>query len=196
VIWIAAAACLVAVALWLARRDSRRPLSDGGISIPALLCLRSLASIYHNINNLILVLPAFVFLWFGAGGQRSPRRWSQIAGFQAVLVFDVPTRLNGAVPRGTLAAFFVEHGDRLVVLACFVDVAIAWLRVTAHDVSDVAPRLQPTDWNAAHQTLGSEAGDPVRPRRENPQHEARFKIDVGVALQGGQVRPERPHLRT
>src|SRR5262249_44403883 len=50
-IWIGAAVCLVAVAVWLACRDRRRPLRDGGVALPALFCLCSLAAIYHNINN-------------------------------------------------------------------------------------------------------------------------------------------------
>lgn len=127
-VWIALAACLVAAAVWLASRDPRRPLPDGGIGIPALFCLCSLAAVYHNVNNLVLLLPAFVFLWFRAGDR--PPRWTQLACLQAVLMFDLPTRLDGMVPRGTLAAFFVAHGDRLVVLACFVDVAAAWVGIT------------------------------------------------------------------
>jgi hypothetical protein len=132
-IWIAAATCLVGVALWLAWRDPRRPLQDGGLAIPALFCLCSLAAVYHNVNNLILMLPAFVFLWFGAG-DGSSRRWWQIVCLQAALVLDVPTRLAGIVPRGTPAAFLVEHFDRLLVLACFVDVTVAWLGVSRPDV--------------------------------------------------------------
>ena len=129
-VWIAASACLLAIAMWLAWRDRRRPLQDGGIAVPAMFCLWSLAAIYHNTNNLILILPAFVFLWFVGRDERSFRRWPQIVCLQAVLMLDVPTRLAGAVPRGTLAAFLVEHFDRLLVLACFVDVAVAWVRMT------------------------------------------------------------------
>jgi glycosyl transferase family 87 len=128
-IWIATAVCLVAAAIWLAWRDPRRPLHDGGIAIPALFCLCSLAAIYHNINNLILMLPAFVFLWCGRGDSAS-RRWTQIACLQAALVVDLPTRLDGLVPRGTLAAFLVANFDRLLVLACLVDVTMAWIGVS------------------------------------------------------------------
>ena len=127
-LWIGAALSLLAVAIWLAFRDPARPLHDGGLAIPALFCLWSLAAIYHNINNLLLMLPAFAFLWFADTGARMPHRWFQVACLQAVLMLDIPTRLAGTVPAGTLAAFLVEHFDRLLVLACFVDVAVLWGR--------------------------------------------------------------------
>jgi Glycosyltransferase family 87 len=128
-VWIVAALGLLAAAALLAGRDRMRPLRDGGLAIPALFCLWSLAAIYHNINNLLLMLPAFTFLWFAAAGARPAHRWFQIACLQAVLMLDIPTRLAGAVPPGTLAAFLVDHFDRLLVLACFVDVTVLWLAV-------------------------------------------------------------------
>jgi len=130
-VWIVASACLLAIALWLATRDRQRPLQAGGLAIPALFCLWSLAAIYHNTNNLILMLPAFMFLWFDGGRAMRPRRWLQIACLQAVLMLDVPTRLGGIVTHGTLAAFLVDHFDRWLVLACFTDVAVAWSRIAA-----------------------------------------------------------------
>jgi len=136
-LWIVAALGLLAVAVWLALRDPMRSLDEGGLAIPALFCLWSLAAIYHNVNNLILIVPAFVFLWFADSGARPRRRWFQIACLEAVLVLDIPTRLAGLVPPGTLAAFLVEHFDRLLVLACFIDVAVAWVRVAGR------PRLGP-----------------------------------------------------
>jgi len=129
-LWIGTALALLVLAVWLAWRDPRRPLQDRGIAVPALFALWSLSAIYHNVNNLILMLPAFVFLWFVDAGGRGTRRWVQIACLQAVLTLDVPTRLAGLVPRGTLAAFLVEHFDRLLVLACYVDVAVAWWRAS------------------------------------------------------------------
>ena len=136
-VWIAAAIGLLGCATWLARRDPHRPLDDGGIAIPALFCLCSLAAIYHNVNNLILMLPAFLFLWFVNGEQAGSRRWLQIACLQAVLMLDVPTRLAGVVWRGAVAVLLVEHFDRLLVLACFADVAVAWSRMTRsrHDTA-------------------------------------------------------------
>jgi len=136
-LWVVAALGLLAVAVWLALRDPLRSLHDGGLAIPALFCLWSLAAIYHNVNNLILVLPAFVFLWFADRGARPRRRWFQIACLQAVLMVDIPTRLSGLVPPGTLAAFLADHFDRLLVIACFVDVAVLWFGVSR------SPRSQP-----------------------------------------------------
>ena len=136
-LWIVAAIGLLAIAMWLALRDPMRPLHEGGLAVPALLCLWSLAAIYHNINNLLLMLPAFAFLWFADTGGRRPHRWLQIACLQAVLMLDIPTRLSGIVPAGTLAAFLVEHFDRLLVLACFVDIAVLWVRAAPR-----SPRLR------------------------------------------------------
>ncbi|MBW8867839.1 MAG: DUF2029 domain-containing protein [Acidobacteria bacterium] len=128
-LWVAAALGLLGAAALLAMRDPMRPLHAGGLAIPALFCLWSLAAIYHNVNNLILMLPAFVFLWFADTGARPAHRWFQIACLQAVLMLDIPTRLTGVVPPRTLAAFLVDHFDRLLVLACFVDVAVLWVTV-------------------------------------------------------------------
>jgi hypothetical protein len=128
-LWVAAALGLLAAAALLAMRDPMRPLHAGGLAIPALFCLWALAAIYHNVNNLILMLPAFVFLWFADTGARPAHCWFQIACLQAVLMLDIPTRLTGIVPPRTLAAFLVDHFDRLLVLACFVDVAVLWVSV-------------------------------------------------------------------
>jgi hypothetical protein len=128
-LWILVAVALLAGAVLLALRDPLRPVDQGGLAIPALFCLWSLAAIYHNINNLVLMLPVFVFLWFADGNRLPRRRWLQIACLQAVLMLDIPTRLSGTVPPGTPAAFLVDHFDRLLVLACFVDVAAVWIAV-------------------------------------------------------------------
>jgi len=136
-LWIVAALGLLAVAVWLALRDPTRPLHDGGLAVPALFCLWSLAAIYHNINNLLLMLPTFAFLWFAETGARRPHRWFQIACLQVVLMLYIPTRLSGAVPSATLAGFLVDHFDRLLVLACVVDVAVLWARIAR------SPRSRP-----------------------------------------------------
>jgi len=129
-VWIGASACVIVAAVWLVWRDRQRPLNDGGSAIPGLFCLCSLAAIYHNINNLILMLPAFLFLWFAADERGWPGRWLQIACLQLVLVVDIPTRFATLVPRPSLAAHLADHFDRLLVLACFVDVAMAWVAVS------------------------------------------------------------------
>ena len=61
---------LFVLGVWAsARRSPRRPLHTGGMAMPGLFCLCSLLAIYHNINNLVLMLPAFAFL-----GAALPRR--------------------------------------------------------------------------------------------------------------------------
>ena len=86
--------CSWSASVWLAMRDRSRALDDGGMAIPAMFCLWSLLAIYHNGNNMILMLPAFAFLWFLDDRQRSPSRWMPIVVLQAALMFDVPVRLG------------------------------------------------------------------------------------------------------
>jgi len=129
-LWIGASALFIAVVWLLARRDPRRPLHEGGMAIPGLFCLCSLLAIYHNVNNLLLTLPAFAFLWFHDGPRRSWPRWLPIAALQAALTLDIPTRIGPLVPdRGWLTAA-VQSADRLLVLATFLYVAGVWIRLT------------------------------------------------------------------
>jgi hypothetical protein len=128
--WIAVSLLLLMAACWLARRDVRRPLDAGGLAAPALLCLWSLLAIYHNTNNLILTLPAFAFLWFLDEARASPSRWAPLLVLQAVMMFDVPTRLDAFAPPGGWIAAAVDGFDRAVVAAVFVYVAVIWYRLT------------------------------------------------------------------
>ena len=79
---------------WLARRDREASLGTSGLAIVGLFCLWSLLVFYHNTNNLIMMLPAFVFLWFADDRPNSASRWVPIVLLQAALMFDVPTRLG------------------------------------------------------------------------------------------------------
>jgi hypothetical protein len=129
-IWIGASVLVIAVVWILARRDPRRPLHAGGMAIPGLFCLCSLLAIYHNVNNLLLMLPAFAFLWFHDGPRRSWRRWLPIVVLQLALMLDIPTRVGPLVTdRGWLTSA-VESADRLVVLATFLYVAAVWIQLT------------------------------------------------------------------
>src|SRR5256885_2587356 len=56
-VWITVSVIALAALCLAAVRDRTKSLA-----IPGLLCLWSLLTIYHNLNNLILVLPAFIFL--------------------------------------------------------------------------------------------------------------------------------------
>lgn len=133
--WIGASALLLIGTCWLARRDSRRALDAGGMAAPALFCLWSLLAIYHNTNNLILMLPAFAFVWFLDDRRTSPRRWVPLLLLQAALIFDVPTRLIALTRYGRWITLVVDDFDRLVVAAAFVYVAVIWYRLTRRPIA-------------------------------------------------------------
>jgi hypothetical protein len=135
-LWIAVSTLLLAGAWWLARRDPRRPLAAGGLAVLSLFCLWSLLAFYHNTNNLIMMVPAFVFLWFLDDRSALPRRWVPIVLLQAALMFDVPTRLGPRMPHDHWARAAVEDFDRVLVLASFAYVAIRWHRLTSRRVGD------------------------------------------------------------
>jgi len=128
--WVGIAALLLVLTCWLARRDVRRPLDAGGMAVPALWCLWSLLAIYHNTNNLILMLPAFAFVWFLDDRRAWPRRWAPLLLMQAVLMFDVPTRLGSLTREDGWIAAAVDGFDRLMVAAVFVYVAAIWYGLT------------------------------------------------------------------
>ena len=128
--WIAVSALLLAGVWWLAQRDLRRPLEAGGLATVSLLCLWSLLAFYHNTNNLIMMVPAFVFLWFLDDRPALPRRWVPIVLLQAGLTFDVPTRLGPRMLHENWVKVAVDDFDRLLVLASFAYVALRWYRLT------------------------------------------------------------------
>ena len=64
--WIVVSLLILIGLCGIAMRDRSRALDEGGMAIPAMFCLWSLLVTYHNGNNLILMLPAFAFLWFDA----------------------------------------------------------------------------------------------------------------------------------
>jgi hypothetical protein len=101
------------------------------MAIPAMFCLWSLLTIYHNGNNMILVLPAFAFLWFRDDGWTSPWRWLGILALQAALAYDVPVRLSAEASSLGWARIAIEQFDRCVVLATMAWVSITWRRLTA-----------------------------------------------------------------
>jgi hypothetical protein len=128
--WIVVSAALLAGVWWLARRDPRRPVAAGGLATASLFCLWSLFVFYHNTNNLIMMLPAFVFLWFLDDRSGPLRRWAPIVVLQAALMFDVPTRLGPRLPTGHWARTAVDDFDRLLLAATFAYVAFRWYRLT------------------------------------------------------------------
>ena len=137
--WIAGSAFLLAGLVRLARRDPRRPLAAGGLAITSLFCLWSLLAFYHNTNNLIMMLPAFMFVWSIDDRSVSPRRWVPIVLLQAALMFDVPTRLGPRLSQEHWARVAVENFDRVLVVATLIDVALRWYRLTTPEIRKTAP---------------------------------------------------------
>ena len=140
-IWIVLSVVLLVALCGLAMRDRSRDLDDGGMAIPAMFCLWSLLTIYHNGNNLILMLPAFAFLWFRDDRRASPWRWLGILVLQAALAFDVPVRLSAEAS----VAWVGEDRDRTVRSVCRAcDARVGVDHVVALDVLAFAlarPRL-------------------------------------------------------
>jgi hypothetical protein len=132
-LWIALAALLLAGICWLAARDRSRALDAGGVAIPAMFCLWSLLVTYHNGNNLILMLPAFAFLWFG-------ERWIAVAILEAALIYDVPVRLRGAASSLGWGGVLIEQFDRLLVLTALIYVSVLWYRLSAKPAAARAAR--------------------------------------------------------
>ena len=129
--WVGLSALLIAAVCGLALRDRARPLREGGLAVPAMFALCSLLVVYHNGNNLILMLPAFAYFWYRPGDVRRPSRAIPLALLQAALMYDVPVRLAGAAAAGSWTAAAIADFDRVLVLATLAGVARSWWRVTA-----------------------------------------------------------------
>ena len=136
-LWIVLSAFLLIPICWWAMRDRSRALDAGGLAVPAMFCLWSLLVTYHNGNNMILMLPAFAFLWF-QGDPRAPSHWIPIVVFQAALAFDVPVRLSGAAPGSGWLRIVIEQFDRVAVLTALAYVSALWSRLT-RDAVRAAP---------------------------------------------------------
>jgi hypothetical protein len=129
--WIAAAALLLVGVWWLARRDPARPLDAGGMAVPALFSLWSLLAVHHHGNNLILMWPAFIFVWYAATEPVLQRRFLlPIAFMQAALMFDVPIRLGPRMSGQGWASAVVGDFDRALVVLTLIGVAAGWYRLT------------------------------------------------------------------
>ena len=129
-LWVVLSVLLLIAVCWLAVRDRSRALDAGGLAVPGMFCVWSLLVTYHNGNNMILMLPAFAFLWFHGDRRTSPWQWIPIVVLQAALAFDVPVRLAHAAPHPGWGRFAIEHFDRAVVLATLAYVSTIWYRLT------------------------------------------------------------------
>ena len=128
-LWIALAVLLLLMLCWLAMRDRSRALDAGGMAVPGMFCLWSLLVTYHNGNNMILMLPAFAFLWL-SGDPLTPSQWIPIVVVQASMMFDVPVRLSGAAASLGWGRIAIEHVDRVVVITTLAYVSALWYRLT------------------------------------------------------------------
>lgn len=138
-IWLALAGLLLVVLIRLALRDRSRALDAGGLAVPAMFCLWSLLVTYHNGNNLILMLPAFAFLWCH-DQPRTPWRWIPMAALQTALMFDVPLRLAGAAAGLGWGRIAIVQFDRVLVLTTLAYVCVLWSRLTATPPEARAPQ--------------------------------------------------------
>lgn len=120
-VWISVGAVTL-IALCLAAVHDRTKT----LAIPGLMCLWSLLTIYHNLNNLILMLPAFIFLLTDKDPDTRRQRVWAVGMIQAALMLDIPVRLRNFTdgPFGSL----IIDADRLVVLGTFVFVTWSWWR--------------------------------------------------------------------
>ena len=129
-LWAVAAGLLLVVPSWLAVGDSHRSAEGIGMAVPSLFCLWSLLTFYHNGNNLIMMLPAFVFLLLVDDRDTVRQRWLFAAFLQAVLMFDVPIRLKPFAPaRGAFRILILDF-DRFVVLITFVYIVMLLRRLS------------------------------------------------------------------
>ena len=126
--WAVTSAFLLACVIWLAAADGARPLESGGIAIVALLACASLLTVYHNSNNLVLLLPAFIFLWFHAPSRTSLGAVVALSLLQLALVLDLSARVTAA-ETGVWVHQAALQFDRVLVLGVFVWVAAEWRRL-------------------------------------------------------------------
>ena len=145
-VWLALSAALLIGLCGLALRDRSRALDDGGMAVPAMFGMWSLLTIYHNGNNMILMLPAFAFLWFHVDRWTLPSRWIPLAALEAALAFDVSVRLSASAPSLGWARIAIEQFDRVLVLIVLAWVSVAWYRLTA----DPEVRLKPDTTGRRH----------------------------------------------
>jgi len=128
ILWSVGALVLLIVPCAIAMRD--RNVSDlRSAAAPALFCLWSLLTIYHIGNNLILVLPAFVFLLLLDDPATVWWRTGVASAIQIAMMLDIPVHLASRVPEHGALFLIARDFDRVVVLVTFVSVALLWRRL-------------------------------------------------------------------
>ena len=117
--WIAVSAVLLVVPIAMAIR-SRRAQGLERLAALACGCLWALLAFYHNGNNLILMLPAFVLLVAESGP------WAVVV--QAALMVDLPFRVAPLLPPVAVLRAFAFNAHRVLVLVVFALVTALWWR--------------------------------------------------------------------
>jgi hypothetical protein len=105
---------------------SRRSSLADPIPIVAMFSLWSLLAFYHNGHNLILVLPALMFLIGVDHTATRKERFILTTVLQLAMMADAPIRLAGLkwAHGWTLAG--AVNVDRIVVLATFCCLPLVW----------------------------------------------------------------------
>jgi uncharacterized membrane protein YecN with MAPEG domain len=127
-LWIAAAFVLLAIPCAMAAIERRRS-SHAAAAVPAAFCLWSLLSFYHIGNNMILLLPAFVFLWLADDPKTAIARRVLAALLQIELMIDIPVRLRDYAPAYGPGCAIIVDFDRFLVALTFVYVIALWCRL-------------------------------------------------------------------
>jgi hypothetical protein len=123
--WIAAAVLLLLVPCAMAAIERRKPSEAHG-AVLAVFCLWSLLSFYHLGNNLILMFPAFVFLWFADDSETSAARRLLAVLIQLELMIEVPVRLRAFAPESGWARVIIVDFDRFLIALTFAYVVSVW----------------------------------------------------------------------
>jgi len=124
--WIVAAGVVLIAPCRLAM--TARPSAQA--ASPALFCLWSLLAVYHIGNNLILMLPAFVFLLLVDDPETAGWRMAVAAAIQIVLMLDLPVHVYPRVADSHLG-FVARDADRFAVLLAYVSVVLICRRLDA-----------------------------------------------------------------
>jgi len=125
--WIAIALILLLIPCAMAVIERRRR-SRVSAAVPAAFCLWSLLSFYHIGNNMILLLPAFVFLWFADDPETMMSRRALAVLLQLELMIEIPVRLRDFAPPSGWSRVVIVDFDRFLVVLTFVCVIALWLR--------------------------------------------------------------------
>jgi hypothetical protein len=131
-VWIATSLGLLLIPCAMAVAERRRH-SPAGAAVPAAFCLWSLLSFYHIGNNMILLLPAFVFLWLADDSDTALSRRVLAALLQLELMIDIPVRFRDFAPASGWRRIIIIDFDRFLVVVTFVYVIALWFRGRASE---------------------------------------------------------------